>query len=417
MLARSKQYNMPKYFFTARSRKGESFSGIKEAENKHKLAQILRREGYILTSASLEPEEKKIKIDFLKKIGWPEGVSLKDKIILTRNLQVMISAGVSLPKALKTLSLQSKNKKLKKILREIAEEIIKGKNFSDSLVKYPQIFSELFSNMIKIGEESGTLEENLAILTRHLERENELKSKIKGAMLYPAVIILAMIGIGILMLTMVVPKLAQSFEELNIELPLTTRLVIAFGTFLVEKWYLFILIILVFFFFLRIVLKTREGKKMMDTLFLKIPFISSLVKKTNSAYMVRTLSSLIASGVSLVRCLEIVSHTVGNFHFQEAIIKAKERVKKGDKLSQALKPHQELYPLTVIQMIEVGEETGQTSEILEKLADFFEEEVANTTKNLTAIIEPILMLVIGGAVGFFAISMIQPMYSMLQGIR
>lgn len=403
---------MPKYFYTAKSLKGESKTGFKEAKDEHELVKILHQEGYILISAALEKEKskgKKFELDVLI-VRKP---SLTEKIMFTRNLNVMISAGISLPRALKILAFQTKNKNFKKVLLNIREDIIKGKSFSESISKHPDIFSELYQNMVKVGEEAGTLEEILKTLTKHIEREYEITSKIKGAMIYPAVIISAMLGIGFLMLIMVVPKLAETFKELGVELPPTTKLVIFIGTLLADFWYLIPLIILGLFFLLRLILKTKKGKKAFDNLTLKIPIISSMVKKNNSASTIRTLSSLIGSGVPIVRSLEITSRTLGNIYFKEAISEVAKEVKKGAKLSESLNPYQKIYPSLIIQMIEVGEETGQTSDILQKLAEFFEEEVTNDTKNLLAIIEPVLMLIIGVAVGFFAISMIQPMYSML----
>ena len=406
---------MPNYFYTTKTLKGETKTGTLEAKNKRELARILRREGYLLISAS--PEEEKVKKrKFELNISTITGVSLTEKMMFTRNLQMMIRAGLPLPRTLRILALQSKNKKFKNALLEIAEEITRGKSFSESLAKYPDIFSELFQNMVKIGEEAGTLEEVLKTLTQQMEREHDLKTKIKGAMIYPAVIICAMIGIGILMLVMVVPKLAETFEELAIELPLTTKLVIGLGAFLAEKWYLVILIIIILFFLLRAVLKVKKGKRAMDLLTLKIPIVSPIVRKTNSAYTARNLSSLIASGVPIVRSLEIVSEALGNIYFKEAMAEAAEKVRKGEKLSDALKPYQNIYPPIIVQMIEVGEETGQTSDVLAKLADFFEEEAGTAAKNLATAIEPLLMIVIGAAVGFFAISMIQPMYGMLGAI-
>ena len=405
---------MPNYFFTAKSQAGESHSGTQEAKDELDLARILRQEGYVLISAVPE-EEKKEKFRF--SLPFFGGVSLKDKIMLTRNLKVMIAAGLSLPKALKTLLQQSENTKLKKALLEIIEEVIKGENFSDSLAKYPDIFSPLFCSMVRVGEESGTLEKNLVILTNQMEREYELKTKIKGALMYPAVIIAAMIGIGVMMLIMVVPKLAETFKELGVELPLTTRIVIGLGTFLAEKWYLVILIFVFLIFLFQIMIKKKTVRRMIDAIALKLPVISPLIKKTNAAYTVRTLSSLIDAGVPLVRSLEIISETLDNLFFKKAIVQALEEVKKGEKLSSALKPYQNLYPLTVVQMIEVGEETGETSNVLGKLSEFYEEEITNATQNLAAVIEPLLMLIVGGAVGFFAISMVQPMYSMLQGLQ
>ena len=238
---------MPRYFYTAKSLKGEEKSGIMEAKDIHQLAKKLREQDFILIRA--EAEEEKIKKRKLI-ISFPffGGVSLKEKMFFTRNLQVMISAGLPLPRALETLASQTKSKKFKKILSAIREDIIKGKSFSEALFPYPNVFSELFQSMVKVGEEAGTLEEVLKILASQMEKEQELKSKIQGAMIYPAVIICALIGIGILMLVMVVPKLAEIFKELQVELPATTKIVIALGIFFVEKWYLIILILIFIIF-------------------------------------------------------------------------------------------------------------------------------------------------------------------------
>ena len=403
---------MPKYFYIAKSSKGEEKSGVVEIKNVRELARTLKEQGFILIRADLEKEKaKEGKFDI--SLPFFGGVSFTEKMMFTRNLQVMISAGLSLPRSLKTLTEQSKSKKLKKTLLKIREEIIKGRNFSECLEEYPDIFSELFQNMIKVGEESGTLDKSLTVLAQQMEREHELKSKIKGALMYPAVIVCAMIGIGVLMLVMVVPQLGKTFEELGIELPVTTRLVIGLGTFFAENFLLTILIIIVIFVFFWFLSRIKRGKRIIDSLFLKIPIISALLKKTNSAYTVRTLSSLMAAGIPIVRSLEIVAGVLGNIYYKEAILTVAEKVKKGGKLSEALSAYKNLYPLIVFQMIQVGEETGESSKILAKLAEFFEEEVGNATKNLVSVIEPVLMLLIGGAVGFFAISMVQPMYSML----
>lgn len=407
---------MPQYFYTAKSFKGEIKAGTLEAEDKKDLSKILHQEGYVLIKADLAVEEKKRKFE----ISLPllsRGVSLAEKMMFTRNLQVMISAGVSLPRSLSILSQQSKNKRFRKTLAEILEAVNKGEGFSESLRRYPDVFSELFVNMIKVGEESGTLENVFKNLTFQMEREHDLRSKIKGAMIYPAVIICAMVGIGTLMLIMVIPKLAETFRELEIELPPTTQFVIWLGEFLATFWYLLLIMILILFFVFQKVVKTRGGKRIFDKVTLKLPIISQIIREANSAQTIRTLSSLIVSGIPIVQALKIVSGALGNVYFQDAILKSIEKVQKGEKLSLALKPYQNLYLPMVVQMIEIGEETGQTSEILAKLADFYEEEVTNATKNLSSIIEPILMLLIGGAVGFFAISMIQPMYSMLGAIQ
>jgi len=403
---------VPRFSYIAKSLKGQPKQGVIEAKNEREVAVILRKEGYILISAKAkEKETKKIKINI--SIPFLGGVSLVDKIMFSRNLKVMISAGISLPRSLNILAEQSKNEKLTKALLKIADEITKGKNFSDTLSQYPDIFPEIFISMVKVGEEAGTLEDVLGVLTRQMEGEHELKSKIKGAMIYPAVIIGAMIIIGILMLVLVVPKLAETFDDLGVDLPFTTKLVIGLGTFFANFWYLIPLIIVVIFFLIKGVLKTESGKKVIDALVLRVPIVSPIIKKTNSAYTARTLSSLIASGVPIVRSLEIVSEVLGNIYYKKAIANVAEEVRKGSKMAEALKKYKDIYPILVIQMIAVGEETGETSEILGKLAVFFEDEVARVTQNMSSIVEPVLMLIIGAVVGFFAISMVQPIYSMV----
>ncbi|MFH1584554.1 MAG: type II secretion system F family protein [Patescibacteria group bacterium] len=250
-----------------------------------------------------------------------------------------------------------------------------------------------------------------------LERSHDLHSKIQGALMYPAVVVTAMIGIGVLMLIVVVPELAKTFEDLGVQLPFTTRLIIGFGSFLTHLWYVALAGTLAFLLLLRFAVSTLWGKRLIDSFSLRAPLISGIVHKMNSAIIVRTLSSLIAAGVPLLQALDITSHTVKNRSFQESLEYAGEQVKKGARLSEALEPYGKLYPSLVIQMVKVGEETGQTSDILAKLASFFEEEVTNATKNLASIIEPVLMLIVGAVVGFFAISMVQPMYSILGGIK
>lgn len=403
-----------KFYYTALSTKGESKEGVLETQDERQLAQLLRKEGLILVRA--EPQEKTKKFNL--EIPSPfAGISLTDKIFFTRNLQVMIAAGLPLPRALDTLANQTKNQKFKKVILEIRKEVIRGENFSKALEKYPKIFPELFQNMVKAGEESGTLEEVLKVLTHQMERDHELKSKITGAMIYPAIIICAMIGIGILMLVMVVPQLASTFQELEVDLPMTTQVVIKLGDFFTKKWYLVIAILGVLVLFIIWGSRTKIGKKIIDTIALKTPVVSSITRQTSSAYTARTLGSLIKAGVPVVNSLKITAGVLGNSYYKSALLEVAEKVKKGEKIAQALETYENIYPSIVIQMIAVGEETGETSTILSQLADFYEEEVANATQNLASVIEPVIMIIVGAAIGFFAISMMQPMYSMLQYIQ
>ena len=384
-----------------------------EAKDRAQLASLLHSQGLILVRAV--PQEKKNRFNFsIPDIG---GISISEKMFFTRNLQVMISAGLSIPRALDIISCQVKNKTFKNALANVREQVSKGQRFSDSLSLYPKIFPDLFQSMIKVGEETGTMEEVLKTLATQMERSYDLQSKIKGAMTYPAVITSAMILIGAAMLIIVVPQLSSVFDEMGIKLPISTQIMIGLGKFLAEKWYVALAIIagtvISFIWFS----KKPFGKKTIDLFLLKVPIFSSLIKDINSAYTVRNLSSLSAAGVPLPKSLEITAETLGNGFYKKALLASADKVRKGEKLSEALKSYSSIYPQTVIQMIAVGEETGETSTILAKLADFYEQNVSETTKNMASIIEPIMILILGGAIGFFAISMMQPLNSIMQGIH
>src|SRR3989338_426855 len=406
---------MPKYFYKAASFQGEHITGEETAEDEKGLAKVLRERGFVLTEAKERGKKRfSFSIDFSANLF---GVTLVEKLMFVRNLKVMIGAGVSLPKALEILSEQVKSKKFKTAVLNMREQVFQGKLLSQAMEGHGEVFSELFQNMVKVGEESGTLEEVLSQLALQLEKEHELRSQITGALLYPAVVVSAMLLIGILMLVMVVPKLAATFKDIGVSLPVTTRFVIAFGKLLSEKWYLVFPVFAVLFGVALRALRTSAGKRLWDTISLKLPLFSAMIQKTNSAVTLRTLSSIIASGVPIVRALEITSHVVGNSFYQEALQEVAKDVAKGAKISDSLARAKHLYPTLIIQMVQVGEETGEIAQVLSKLAEFFEEEVTQVTKNLASVIEPLLMLLIGAVVGFFAVSMIQPMYSLLNSVK
>lgn len=404
---------MDKFFYSAKSLDGVEKKGEIEAADSREVARILHHEGFVLIDCRREKSERRkleISLPFF-------GVSVKEKVFFTKNLQVMIGAGLSLPRAIGILSDQAKNAKFKNTLAIIKAEVTKGKNFSDSIQKFPDVFSEFYCSMVKVGEETGTLEKVLGILDRQLEKDYELQSKIRGALMYPAVIMIVMIGIGIIMLIYVVPSLAATFKELKVELPMSTKIVIGLGEFMKKNIFLVLVGAVLLFYGLKKIFNTKIGKIFCDNFFLALPIISPIIKNINAAYTVRNLSSLVSSGVSLPRSLEITAGTLGNHKYKKALFESEEAVKKGEKFSDALKKYEDIYPITLIQMIAVGEETGETSVILSKLSDFYENEVNEATRNLSSVIEPVLMIIIGVIVGFFAVSMIQPMYSMMDAIK
>ena len=386
---------MPKYIFTAKNFDGKLKGGEMEAKDEKALAQSLRSEGFLVTSIKVIGEkEKKNSIGSINIFG---GVPLKEKMVFARNLSVMVSSGLPISKAVKNLSVQTSNKNFRKILLEIHEELQKGKSLSESLQRYPKIFSDLFVNMVRVGEAGGTLEDSLDIVATQLEKDHDLVGKVRGAMMYPAVILVVMLGIGVLMLTFILPKLTGVFSEMDVELPVMTRAMISASDFMREHY----LIVMALFVALAVSFKffwgSKTGKKFFGFAAIKMPIINNIIIKVNCARFARIYSSLLKSGVSVIEALKITSDTLGNYFFKKAINDGIEKVQKGVNLSSVIGSYPKIFPPLVYQMFEVGEETGKIESVLMKLAEFYEEEVNQITKNMSSIIEPFLMVLIGGS--------------------
>lgn len=392
---------------------GEEISGEYETHDQIGLAHWLRNQGYILTYYEEKKKKGAIKIAFLDSLT---SVSLSEKMMFSRNLSVMIKSGLSLSRALDALIRQAASKKFKKALIDISASIKKGQSLTVSLGRYPKIFSPIFVAMVRAGEKTGKLSESLDLIGGQLQRDLFLRRTIKNALAYPIIIIVVMILIGVLMLIYVVPTLVQTFEDLEVELPVSTKLIFYISTS-VNNLGIFVVLILGGFFSLFFwIFKTKSGKRIFDVLILKIPLIKALVRKVNASRTSRTLSSLISSGVDIIEAFEVTEGVLSNHKFKEVLKKAKAEVQKGSTVASIFEQAQDIYPPLLAEMIAVGEETGTLSDMLLRVAVFFEEEVTSTTKNLTTLIEPLLMVIIGAIVAFFAISIIQPMYSMLGSI-
>lgn len=406
---------MPKFLYTAKNiQTGQALSGELVAEDEHDLATQLRGSGALLTSHHEVKEKKSAEIQFLANF---RKVPLKEKMLFTRNLAVMVSSGLPVPRALHNLSVQTKNKRFSKILATVAEDLQAGMTLAESLGKHPGVFNELFVNMIAVGEVSGNLEEVLDILATQLEKDNELLSKVRGALVYPAVILAAMTGVGVLMLTYILPKITGVFEDMNVTLPATTRFIMALSDILINNWLLVLIGFVAIVFGIRSFARTEAGKSFFGKLYLLLPILGPIVVKVNCARFARIYSSLLSSGVPVTNALAIVERTLGNVHYKKAMKAATEEIQRGVNLSDVLLRFPKLFPVLVPQIIQVGEETGKTEMVLGRLATFYEEEVSQITKNMSSIIEPVLMIIIGGGVGFFAVAMLQPMYSVLENIQ
>ncbi len=410
---------MPNYFYKAKNLQGKGKSGSLFAQTESQLAALLRKEGYILISAHSDEDQEKAESskNIFSIFNRFQRVSHTDKLFFTKNLEIMVRTGVPLPRAFKILSAQSKNEKFKEVLKTISEKISEGESLSKALENFPSIFSNLYCESLKIAEETGKVENILKILANQMEKEHYLTSRLKTAMVYPIFVLSMTLAIGILMMIVAVPRIEEAFTQLNVKLPFTTRVVLSSANFLVHEWLLSIAIFVGLIFLAIVALRSKKTSKLKSMLAIRLPFVSKLTKETNSALALRTLSSLLSAGVPIVRSLEVAAGALTNFYFQESFRKAARIVEKGQKVSEALEPYEKLYSPMVLQMVKVGEETGESSKVLAKLADFYEEGATNDIERLSSIIEPILIMFVGGIVGVFVISMFQPMFSIMQGIK
>ncbi|QQR76963.1 type II secretion system F family protein [Candidatus Nomurabacteria bacterium] len=404
-----------KYTYKVKNKDGTEKKGEIEAPDKFSAAKSLRVDGAQPISIS-EAKVKKtgISVPFIDSIF--NKIKLHEKIIFTRNLSGMLSAGLSLYRALVVLEKQTKNEKFRSILNSLIKDIDKGGTLSEGMSKYPKVFSTLFVSMVRAGEESGKMSDSLKEIGLNLQKTYDLNKKIKGAIMYPSIIVGAIFLIGIFMMIFVVPVLTSTFKELNIELPASTKFIIFISDSLSKSPLLTLGLVFLLFIGLFLLFKSKFFKKYFDLIIFHIPVVGEIVKEVNSARTARTLSSLLISGVDMTKGLIITGEVLQNKFYKDTMQKAVVDIQKGITLSSVFKERVNLYPIMVGEMIEVGEETGKLSNMLVDIAVFYESEVDNKTKDLSTIIEPVLMILIGAAVGFFAISMISPMYSLMDSI-
>jgi|SRR3989344_1193398 len=393
---------------------GEEKEETKEFADKSILYNSIRLNGGSIVSTE---EVKTKKSDFIF-FSFRKKVKPEEQINFAKNLAVMIDAGLSVSRALSILEKQSKNKNFIIILKNIGVSVNEGETLSKSLADHSDVFSNLFVSMVQAGEESGKLGFSLRIVASQLEKANILSKKIKGAMIYPAVIVSVMLVIGIILMIYMVPTLTETFKGLNIALPLPTRIIIAISDFLRTNVFITFGTLIALFLGFITGLKTKKGQDTLDWLTLHFPMIKTMTKEINAARTARTLSSLISSGVGIVSALEITKAVIQNHYFKNLIAEAAKKVEVGELLSASFSNEKgNLYPVFVGEMLSVGEETGKITEMLDNIANYYEAEVDQKTKDLSTIIEPFLMVLIGIAVGIFAIAMMLPTYSLVDAIQ
>ncbi len=404
-----------KFSYTAKRVDDSIYNAVLVVDSKTDLFDRIKQNGDILISYKTENVNNlKDKIDnYLLSLSR---VKMIDKIIFARNLANMIEAGLSLTRAIAVMEKQINNKKLKNIYRDINLDISSGKSFHEALEKFNTTFPPVFISMVKSGEESGNLADSLRSIATQMESTYKLQKKIKGAMIYPSVIISVMLIIGIIMMAFVVPKLTQTFKDLGTELPGSTKFIIFLSDFLRQNFMILPLLLLGIMILVYKIIHTKQGKDLFDKTILRLPIFGQIIKESNSAKTSRTLSSLIGSGVNLLQAVDITMEVVQNTAYRKVLDEVKLNVEKGKPMSEIFMKYENLYPVFVAEMVNVGEETGKLASMLQGVANFYENEVDQKTKDLSTIVEPILMVFVGIAVGFFAISMITPMYSVMNNL-
>ncbi len=389
---------------------GNTVEGVMEAPSEEVVAENLQEQGMSIVYISFSGEQMKEKSDF-SSLSFLETIKRKDIVIFSRQLAVMVGANLTLVQALRIVQDQVDNKKLRTIVTDIANEVESGVRFSVAMSKYPKAFSQFFTSMIASGETSGKLDDVLQYLADQEEKDYDLQSKIKGAMIYPAFIVSGLGLVGIAMMIFVVPQLTGMLSAAGGQLPLATRILIGLSNFMRSFWWLIPLLIFSIVFGFKSLLKSESGRKSFDTVLLKLPIFGPLMQKIYIVRFTRSLSTLINGGVPLPDALKIVSQVVGNSCYRELIDATIKEVEDGSSLT-ILFTKSALMPPLVSQMIVVGERTGRLESILETVGNFYTREVNNTVANLTSLLEPLIMVIIGVAVGGMVVAIIMPMYKL-----
>jgi general secretion pathway protein F len=410
------------YAYKGVSPNGKAITGVRDAESPKTLRQILRKDGVLVTSFELSKGGKAAKERNAKRAGLSKevdlggffvGVSKIEIAVLTRQLATLLKAGIPLAEALGALVEQIANVRLKTPMSEVRTAVNEGSSFADSLAKHPRLFDELFVSMVRAGEVAGNLDEVLTRLADFLEGAQKLKSKITGAMIYPMVMVVVGAGIMTVLMIKVIPEITSMFTQSGKTLPLNTRMLIAFSGFLGRNILMLIIgLIAGIFLFLRWI-RSKDGKPVWHRFTLRMPVLGQLIRTINVGRFARTLGTMLQSGVPMLRSLDTAKQIVGNVLIQQAIEDAKKAVTEGESLAQTLKKSGQ-FPATMIHMVAVGERAGQLEQMLERVAITYESEVDTKLTRFTSLLEPLMLVIMGGAVAFIVFSILQPIMDLGQ---
>ncbi|HHV73761.1 MAG TPA: type II secretion system F family protein [Thermoanaerobacterium sp.] len=398
---------MPTYTYKARDMDGNLITGTMELDTLSSCVDSLKQKNYYI----LDVKEKVEKKDIFESINSSRKVKVKDIAVFCRQFSVLINAGISIVASLATLSEQVENKRLKRALNDVYEDVQKGKTLSESMRKHPDVFPMLLFNMIEAGEVSGTLDKVLNEMAEHFEKENNLNQKIKSALAYPAIVSIVAVLVVVFLVTNVLPTFVGMFKNAGAQLPTPTLILLGLSDSIAHYWYVYLGNIVFLIFLLLRIMKTDRGKELFDFLLLKMPIFGPLNVKIITSRFTRTLSTLIGSGIPLMESLSVVEKVVGNAVVANGLKKAEEEIKRGNGLALPLKKI-DIFPPMVIQMIKVGEDSGSLDSILRKTADFYDSEVDTAVSQMTTLIEPLIIVFLASIVGFIVVSIVMPMFQM-----
>lgn len=397
------------FSYSAKDRTGVTRQGTVDARSVEIATNLLRNQGLYVVSI----EEKRDNV--IDQIMNLRGIPTSEIVAFTRQFSTMISAGLPVARALEVLGNQTTNNKFKRVVNDILRYVEGGASLSSALGRYPNVFSATYRSLVTAGESSGKLDEILLRLADTLEEERELSAKFKGAMVYPAIVTLAMVGVFVILMVFVVPKLADMYRSLDVPLPMITELMIAFSEFMVNNVLLIILLGIGGIIGLRMFLKTDTGRSIINEIMFRAPVFGKINKQKDLTSFSRTLSLLISAAIPIVEALEIVAEVVSGRDFKEATYEAARQVEKGNSLSSYFKSNP-IFPPLIGQMAGVGEETGQMDQVLGRVASYYAGEVDHLVKGLSAALEPIILVMLGGMVGFLIISIITPIYKITNAL-
>ena len=399
---------MPVFSYSARTLAGDIQAGEIDLPTQDEVIGFLRRQRLI--PVAVRPKAKSVEISF------GTGVSTREVVIFTRQFATMINSGLPLVQSLSILAEQTENKRFRKIISEVLHDIESGQTLADSMKKHPQIFTELYVNMVAAGEAGGILDVILLRLATFLEKNDALVRKIKGAMTYPVVMLFVVVAATTILLWKVVPVFANIFLDAGLALPTPTRVVLAVSSFLQSYILLMIMAAVGGAFLLRRYYKTEGGQLVIDRAMLKMPVLGVLLRKSAVSRFTRTLGTLVSSGVSILEGLQITARTSGNRVIHDAVMASRASIAQGATISEPLKSSG-VFPPMVVQMINVGEQTGGLDEMLSKIADFYDDEVDAAVSALTSVLEPIMIVVMGVVIGGMVVAMYMPMFDMINAVK